>query len=188
MEENKTEYDRYKIDDYGWMDTTKQFISNLEGGFRQTPYRVKNTDGSLGNWTVGHGFEYINGKPVTPETTITEEESLQLLDDRITEIDSHFLANYPIYGNLLPHQKGAIVSFAFNTGTNVVDVPENRILRKAIAGGDPNKIVEAMNLYINSGGKPNQGLKNRRNIEAQLFLNNKANGFSYQQIPKDDNY
>jgi hypothetical protein len=45
-----------------------------------------------------------------------------------------------------------------------------------------------MNLYINSGGKPNKGLENRRNIEAQLFLNNNANGFSYQQIPEDDQY
>ena len=187
-EENPIEYDRYNIDDYGWMDTTKQFISNLEGGFREKPYRVKNDDGTLGNWTIGHGFEYINGQPVTPQTTITEEQSLQILEDKITEIDSHFLENYPIYGDLSPNQKGAIVSFAFNTGTNVVDVPENRILRKAIAGGDPNKIINAMGLYFNSGGKPNQGLKNRRNIEAQLFLNNNANGFTYQQIPEDDNY
>lgn len=187
-EEDPIEYDRYDIDDYGWMDTTKQFISNLEGGFRAQPYRVENDDGTFGNWTIGHGFEYINGEAVTPETTLTEEESLKILDDKITEIDSHFLENYPIYGDLLPHQKGAIVSFAYNTGINVVDVPENRILRKAIESGDTNRIIEAMKLYINSGGKPNKGLENRRNIEAQLFLNNNANGFSYQQIAEDDQY
>ena len=150
--------DRYSGEDYGWMDTTKNFISNLEGGFRPKPYRVKNDDGSLGNWTIGHGFEYIDGKPVTPETTITEDQSLQILEDKITDIDSHFLENYPWYANATPNEKGAIVSFAFNAGKNVVDVPENVILRKAIASGDPNKIVKAMNLYINSGGKPNQGL------------------------------
>ncbi len=180
--------DRYNPNDYGWMDTTKDFISNLEGGFRPEPYRVKNDDGSLGNWTIGHGFEYINGQPVTPETRITESESLQILEDKITEIDSHFLENYPWYANATPNEKGAIVSFAFNTGTYVVDQPDNFRLRKAIASGDPQKIVKAMGLYHNSGGKPNQGLKNRRNIEGQLLLNNKANGFSYQQIPEDDNY
>ena len=179
--------DRYSGDDYGWLDTTKQFVSNLEGGFRANPYRVENDDGTLGNWTIGHGFEYINGKLVTPDMTITEDESNQILDQKITEIDSHFM-QYPFYENALPHQKGAIVSFAYNTGTNVVDVAENRILRKAIASNDPTKIINAMNLYINSNGKPNKGLENRRNIEAQLFLNNNANGFSYQQIPEDDQY
>ena len=64
---------------------------------------LKNDDGTLGNWTIGHGFEYINGQPVTPQTTITEEQSLQILEDKITEIDSHFLENYPIYGVIYSH-------------------------------------------------------------------------------------
>ena len=92
-EENPIEYDRYNIDDYGWMDTTKQFISNLEGGFREKPYRVKNDDGTLGNWTIGHGFEYINGQPVTPQTTITEEQSLQILEDNPIRFSKEGLAS-----------------------------------------------------------------------------------------------
>ena len=170
--------DRYAGDD-SWMNKTNEYIGDLEGGFRAKPYRVKNNDGSFGNLTIGHGFEYIDGKPITEDMTLTEEESNQILNKKIVELDSFFM-KYPAYENATPNQKGAIVSFAYNLGQNVVDDPDNRILRKAMKSGDMNQIAKAMILYNKgSNGKRNEGLVNRRNDEVQMLLKNNNRGFSY---------
>ena len=72
------------------------------------------------------------------------------------------------------------MSFAYNLGQNVVDDPDNRILRKAMKSGDMNQIAKAMILYNKgSNGKRNEGLVNRRNDEVQMLLKNNNRGFSY---------
>jgi GH24 family phage-related lysozyme (muramidase) len=177
---SKEVLERYAGDNT-WLDTTKAYIGDLEGGFHATPYRVKNKDGSEGNLTIGHGFEYINGKPVTEDMVLTEEESNKILEDKIMSIDSYFLENYPAYGDMTPNQKAGITSFAYNLGQYVVDDPGNKILRKAMLSGDINEIAKAMLLYYKgSNGKRNEGLVNRRNDEVELILKNKNRGFSYE--------
>ena len=172
--------ERYSGDDT-WLDTTKAYIGDLEGGFRATPYRVKDKNGvEQGNLTIGHGFEYIDGKPITEDMVLTEDQSNQILEKKIMDIDSYFLENYPAYGDMTPNQKAAMTSFAYNLGTYVVDEPGNKILRKAMKSGDINEIAKAMLLYYNSNGKRNQGLVNRRNDEVELMMKNSNRGFSYE--------
>ena len=164
-----------------FLKTTKAYLGSLEGGFHAKPYRVKNDDGSYGNLTIGHGFEYIDGKPITADMTITEEESNRILENYINQIDSYFNEKYPAYGNLPVNAQGALVSFAYNNGMYVVDQPKNKILRKAMLEGNMDKIANAMSLYTKgSNGKFSKGLDNRRKDEIQMFLNNSNRGFSYE--------
>ena len=177
---SKETLERYAGDDT-WLDTTKAYIGELEGGFHAKPYRVTNKDGSQGNLTIGHGFEYINGEAITDDMELTEEESNKILENKIMEIDSYFLENYPAYGDMKPHEKAAITSFAYNNGMYVVDDPDNKILRKAMTSGDIKEIGKAMLLYFrNDKGQRVQGLVNRRNDEVDLLLNNLNRGYSYE--------
>ena len=141
--------------------------------FRKNAYQIKNKDGSLGQPTIGYGFEFYGDEQtrVKMGETITEEQAKPLLRQK-TSMIHNFLQKYPTYNEMSDRQKVGMISFAFNNGINVFDDPVNPNIRAALDSGNMNDIQYWMRQF-NKGEnmQPMLGLMNRREAEIQ-FMNN----------------
>jgi lysozyme len=106
------------------------FISEFEG-FSGEAYQDP-----AGVWTVGHGLTSIDGQPVTQDTVVDQEQSMQEVQERIFEIEQKIGIDFP---SLNMNQITALTSFMYNLGT----APKNaERLFSAIASGDESVIRE----------------------------------------------
>ena len=71
-------------------------------GFRRKPYQC-----SEGVWTIGHGL-----------TWITEEESLNILSGRISQLHLQLLDDFEWYKDLPPEIQGVVIECCFQMGVN----------------------------------------------------------------------
>jgi len=140
--------------------------------FRPKAYQIKMKDGTLGNPTIGYGFEFYGDEQtrVKMGETITKEEAKPLLRQKTTAIHN-FLKKYPTYNEMSDREKVGIISFAFNNGINVFDDPVNPNIRAALDSGNMNDIQYWMRQF-NKGEnmQPMIGLMNRREAEIK-FMN-----------------
>ena len=140
--------------------------------FRPKAYQIKMKDGTLGNPTIGYGFEFYGDEQtrVKMGETITKEEAKPLLRQKTTAIHN-FLKKYPTYNEMSDREKVGIISFAFNNGINVFDDPVNPNIRAALDSGNMNDIQYWMRKF-NKGEnmQPMIGLMNRREAEIK-FMN-----------------
>ena len=140
--------------------------------FRDKAYQIKMKDGTLGNPTIGYGFEFYGDEQTRVQMgqTITKEEAKPLLRQKTTAIHN-FLKKYPTYNEMSDREKVGIISFAFNNGINVFDDPVNPNIRAALDSGNMNDIQYWMRLF-NKGEnmQPMLGLTNRREAEIR-FMN-----------------
>ena len=140
--------------------------------FRPKAYQIKMKDGTLGNPTIGYGFEFYGDEQtrVKMGETITKEEAKPLLRQKTTAIHN-FLKKYPTYNEMSDREKVGIISFAFNNGVNVFDDPVNPNIRAALDSGNMNDIQYWMRQF-NKGEnmQPMIGLMNRREAEIK-FMN-----------------
>lgn len=115
----------------------------------------------IGVWTIGYG--HING--VKAGMKITEKEAEGFLKQDIKSHVGHMeqLIKVPLNQN----QFDALASFHFNLGPKIL---EGTTLLTFINEKKWKEAAEQMKLYMNAGGEPSQGLINRRNDEAALFL------------------
>ena len=120
----------------------------------------------VGVWTIGYGHT----QNVTPGMVISENEADRLLEE---DVESHI---QPIY-NLIKvplnqNQFDALASFLFNLGSAILD--DSRLL---ILINDQNfrEAAEEMKLYNKARGEYSEGLANRRELEAELFLKEDSN-------------
>lgn len=114
-----------------------------------------------GVWTIGVG--HTGG--VTPDMKITKEQSRELLKADLCRFEK--VVNETIKHQLLQHQFDALVSFAFNVGTQAF---KNSTLAKKINANAPWNEIRAEFLRWNkAGGKVLAGLKSRRKREAKLY-------------------
>lgn len=114
-----------------------------------------------GVWTIGVG--HTGG--VTPDMKITKEQSRQLLKADLCRFEK--AVNETIKHPLLQHQFDALVSFAFNVGTQAF---KNSTLAKKINANAPyNEIREQFLRWNKAGGKVLAGLTSRRKREAKLY-------------------
>ena len=122
---------------------------------------------SVGIWTIGYGTTRINGVPVQPGMTITQQQAEQyLLDD----LNRDFVPAVHTSTRALVTQSmfDSLCSFAYNVGggnlrksTLLKDLNSNKYLDAAAGFSQWNK----------AGGVVLQGLVNRRIAEKDLFLN-----------------
>ena len=122
---------------------------------------------SVGIWTIGYGTTRINGVPVQPGMTITQQQAEQyLLDD----LNRDFVPAVHTSTRALVTQSmfDSLCSFAYNVGggnlrksTLLKDLNANKYLDAAAGFSQWNK----------AGGVVLQGLVNRRIAEKDLFLN-----------------
>ena len=71
-------------------------------GYRSKPYRC-----SEGGWTFGHGL-----------TWITEEESLTLLSNRVSDLHIRLGRDFDWYDDLPPETKGVVVEMCYQMGVH----------------------------------------------------------------------
>lgn len=109
--------------------------------------------------TIGYGS---TGSHVKPEMTITESEAEKLLQKDLVRFEDS--VNTLVKVPLTQGQYDALVSFAFNCGTNAF--AESTLLR-LLNGGDYKSAAEQFKRWTNKGLA---GLVRRRKAEETLFL------------------
>ncbi len=128
-------------------------------GFRATAY----PDGAGYSIAFGHQI-----KPGERFGTVTEAEGLELLRGDVKTAESRVLKTFR--RELSQNEFDALVSFAFNLG-GFSKAPQ---LVAAVNSGDRAAAAEKFKLYNRSNGTVSDGLINRRQREADLFLNGDA--------------
>ena len=136
-----------------------QFIRRGEGE-RLTAYADM-----IGVWTIGVGHTgAVDGKPVAKGMVISADKSRELLSADLLKFESAIarLVKVP----LKQYEFDALVSLVFNIGeTNFA----RSTLLKKLNTNDFKGAAEQFLAWKNAGGRPVQGLLNRRKREKDMF-------------------
>lgn len=146
--------------------TISQSFYDLLIGFEGL--KLKAYQDSAGIWTIGIGtIKYPNGKTVQMGDTCTKEEAYQYCEHDL----SGFIKDVDrLAPNVNQNQFNALVSFQYNTGS----LAGSTLLKRV--NGAAGDIREAFLMWVKAkdpktGKKVTvQGLVNRRNKEADLYL------------------
>ena len=129
---------------------------------------------SGGPWTVGWGSTGIDpfhldehGKPlpIGPSTAWTQEQADQHQKDHLAETCSK--VEKLLKREVNDNQFAALVSFAYNCGTNAL---KSSTLLLKLNAGDPRGAAEEFLKWTKAQGKELPGLVRRREAERRLFL------------------
>lgn len=136
-----------------------QFIRREEGE-RLTAYAD-----IIGVWTIGVGHTgTVDGKPIAKGVVISADKSRELLSADLLKFESAItrLVKVP----LKQYEFDALVSLVFNIGeTNF----SRSTLLKMLNANDFKGAAEQFLAWKNAGGRPVQGLLNRRKREKDMF-------------------
>ncbi len=136
-------------------------IAQFEG-FSAKPYQDQ-----VGVWTQGYGQTYdLSGKPITARSApMTEADAKKYLTVLVgTYMEKvRGMVHVPVTDN----QAAALCSLAYNIGTAAL---RSSSLMAALNQGRTQEAADAFRSWIYAGGKPNTGLRNRREKERTLFL------------------
>jgi len=114
-----------------------------------------------GRWTIGYGHT----RDVQEGMSISQEEAEQML-----EADLDWMRDMVRCHVLVPinrNQEAALVSFVYNVGETAFK--KSTMLRK-LNGKDYDGAADEFGRWIYAGGKPMDGLRNRRMDEEKLFM------------------
>jgi len=128
--------------------------------FRSKAYRDP-----VGIWTIGYGF--IDG--VQEGDTITKEDAERRLIDELEKYERGVME--ATGGNVTQSQFDALVSFAYNLGTNALR--SSTLLKKVNQNPDDPSIRAEFLKWVNAGGKKLKGLVARRTAESDLYFSPK---------------
>ena len=138
-----------------------RFIAEFEG-FSDSPYKD-----SSGVFTIGFGFTYEqDGQPVTASTPpITREAAEARLSELVANVLQcvRTLIRVPITS----HQAAALTSLAYNIGTGAL---RTSTLLRLLNEGHTADAAACFGQWILVSGRPDNGLRQRRNAEAILFM------------------
>jgi len=118
--------------------------------------------------TIGIGATfYPDGRKVTmADKPITKEEAIELLKATLAifekQVDS-FTTDA-----VTQHQFDALVSFAYNLGSNALK--NSTLIKKVNANPNDPTIKDEFMKWVNAGGKKLAGLVRRREAEATLYF------------------
>lgn len=136
------------------------FIADYED-FYPTPYRGLDSQ----NQTIGYGHVITLGESFE---SLTETEAKALLKKDLQNFVSS--VNTMISGlNLTQYQFDALVSFAYNCGSNALKY--STLLKDIKAGAPMEKIKEDFLMWCNCNGKRELGLYRRRYDEFEMYSN-----------------
>jgi len=141
-------------------DLATTFIADREG-FVSTPYRDQG-----GVWTIGYGFTYLpNGTRVCATTpAMTRDDAYAHLTTLVGQVEKS-VANM-VHVPVTAHQLAALTSFAYNLGTYAL---RTSTLLELLNKGDYAGAAAQFPVWVYVNGETNQGLVNRRRLEAALF-------------------
>lgn len=122
---------------------------------------------SAGKPTIGWGSTfYENGSKVEIGDKITIDRADKML---------HFMCNMfndavskMVTSNINDNQRGALLSFVFNIGAG--NLKKSTLLKKVNKNPADPAIRNEFMRWVNVGGKPSNGLINRRKDEADLYF------------------
>jgi lysozyme len=140
-------------------DSGLKMIENFEG-FEAMPY--PDPPGS-GKFSVGYGHQIQQGEDFSNGV---DEATAQMLLAQDVQIAQNVIYD-DIQVALSPSQFDALTSFIFNVGTGSAE--KGTVLDK-INAGDFSGAAATMKEYIHSGGKINNELIARREVEAAPFM------------------
>ncbi|WP_271254397.1 lysozyme [Pseudanabaena sp. Chao 1811] len=122
----------------------------------------------IGIWTIGYGSiaNLDESRPVREGDVITESTALRWLQAEVEEKAKRIDQLCKV--TLKQCMFDAIVSFAYNVGTEEGGFKTSTLLRK-LNRGDYEGAAQEFDRWINANGRPFQGLINRRNDEEALF-------------------
>lgn len=113
-------------------------------------------------WTVGYGFTI----GVTKNTVWAQQEADSKLDEHARKVMTQCITDCPKLAEKTPEQIAAITSLAYNIGQQAFKT--STVARRITAGQD-SAVGDAIKLFNMAQGKVDQGLINRRQIEADLW-------------------
>ena len=141
-------------------DSTLRFLMDVEGFIEVAKWDYK-------QWSIGYGTGIMpNGRPVKQGDRVTKAEAYQML---IRDAPSRGASvNQYVTSNSNQNQFDALVSFVYNFGAGAL---AGSTLLKRINENPMNydAIASEFRRWINAGGAPNDGLKNRREKEIRLY-------------------
>jgi lysozyme len=134
-----------------------------------------------GKWAVPKEWEYLKATPytcgfgetqgVTKNTVYTQQEADTKLDKRVREFMTAAIKATPALATFSPERQAAITSLVYNIGiTNYIKYD----ISKRVQAKDHIAVFNKFNQYIIANGKPNDGLRNRRKREADLYASVKG--------------
>lgn len=122
--------------------------------------------------TIGYGStrkrDGVTRWQLGDRITAAEAEELLIFQCRNDFLPS--LKRIPVWSSLNVNQKGAILSFAYNLGANFYGGSNFATITRVLRTKAWTEIRSALLLYVNPGSNVENGLKRRRNAEADLFL------------------
>ena len=147
-----------------------KLIMNFEG-LSLTPYLC-----SSNVPTIGYGNTYYpNGKKVTMrDKPITKEYAIEIFKF-IADLFAKDV-NSLLKTNVTQNQFNALVSFAYNLGSDIDadDIPEglgdSTLLKKVNKNPNDLTILNEFLKWVRSNGKISNGLVKRRKLEAKLYF------------------
>lgn len=126
-------------------------------------------------FTIGFGNTfYEDGSPVKQGDKITRERADKLFDFILDKFEKEVMSL--IKSKVNENQFSALVSFAYNVGTDIDadSIPEglgdSTLLKKVNTNPNDPSIRDQFMLWINKGSKFENGLKIRRAKEAGLYF------------------
>ena len=140
-------------------DSGIKFLKDREG-YSATAYKD-----SGGVWTIGHGTIKIAGVPVYEGDSCTPEQAEQYMRNDLQWAEA--AVNRLVKVSLYQSQYDALVSFVYNVGQG--GFTTSTLLRK-LNEAKYRDAAEEFLRWNRAGGKPVQGLTNRRVAEKELFL------------------
>ena len=115
---------------------------------------TKKRDGS--NWKLGE--------------SITQEEADDLLMIQLENSYLPPLQKIPVWNELNANQQGALLSFGYNLGANFYGSSSFSSMTRVLRDKKWDEIKETFLKYRNPGSNVEEGLRRRRQAEADLFL------------------
>lgn len=153
------------------------------------------------HYTIGIGFTRDeNGRPVKAGSRIKDADQLmRKFTQEISDIDT-YIDKYLVVDSMLPQEKAAIRSIAFNCGPGVIEKMAPAINEYCTSRDDPDRHQEAYNIVRNefmkrrtAKGKILEPLEKRRYCEFKVFtyevvMKNNAPSMDHLQSNEIDLY
>lgn len=144
-----------------------EFIKSKEGFVGTATADEIATDKPL---MIGYGTtgKYPSGKPIKAGETITPEKATEHLSASISQMTPH-MEKIPGWDEMDAGKQAALLSFGYNLGPAFYGKKGFETISKHLETKDWEKVPEAMNLYVKSGGKVRGGLVTRRGEEGAMW-------------------
>jgi lysozyme len=120
--------------------------------------------------TIGFGStRRRDGSRFMIGNTITEKEAEDLLEYQLETDYLPPLKKIPFWNEMNNNQKSALLSFAYNLGSNFYGASGFNTISRVLREKKWNEVPATLMLYVNPGTNVESGLRRRRKAEGDLF-------------------